>query len=254
MFQINIEPDLDLVNVSSDHASAFNLSKKFISLINEIGIKNLFEIGSHDGSSARMILDQCHSLLVFSAEANPEIHKANLGTNISQRHTYQNVCIGSFNGDALLKIPTKISRIFTGKELIAKDHVEDLSTGKSSLLYRDELAEYLELSVPQVTLDEFLISHIGEEGLQMRNSALWIDVEGAQAEVLSESTLALMGTCLILIEVEGFPFWENGISHFELLRLLADQGFFAIARDYEYGNYQFNIIFAHESLLEEKAS
>jgi FkbM family methyltransferase len=250
MYRIAIASELDLASTKSDEHSAKALTEIFIELINNHNVQNLFEIGSHDGASARNLIENSPTLYVYSAEANPLIHEKYAEINSGVRHNYRNICIGESNGKAVLRIPTRLSRVFNGNELVSQDHEEQEETGKSSLLYRDELADYVEMSVEQETLDEFVRSHLRNWEITTRDAALWIDVEGAQRQVLSESTLALERMSMVFIEMEGFPFWKNGISHFELLSLLEKHGFHPVSRDYEYGNYQFNVILLHESLID----
>lgn len=246
---IDIDQILDLKVQVSNPESASVLVDLFAAAIIDLGISELFEIGSFDGESARKILSLCPDVKIFSAEANPEIHKTFLSLNNDSRHKYVNICIGDSNGDATPRIPTKLSQICDGREVLKRNQEEPPTTGKSSLLYRNESASYKEIVVPQLTLDSFFNTYHSVSTSDPRNIALWIDVEGAQSIVLSESIRTLEKSLIVFIEIEGYPFWENGISHSKLLKMFAESGFIPVARDYEYGNYQFNVILLHKSML-----
>jgi hypothetical protein len=78
---------------------------------------------------------------------------------------------------------------------------------------------------------------------------MWIDVEGASEQVLSNSNKTLKQSDSIFIEVEDFKFWQDQWLAEDVIKFLVSQDFIPIARDYEYEK-QNNYIFIKSKLMD----
>jgi hypothetical protein len=104
-------------------------------------------------------------------------------------------------------------------------------------------------SAPKVdcnTLDGFFI----DSGILNSSDTvcMWIDVEGAIEQVLSNSSKILKQVDSIFIEAEHFKFWQDQWLAEDVIKFLVSQDFFPIARDYEYEK-QNNYIFIKSKLM-----
>ena len=79
-------------------------------------------------------------------------------------------------------------------------------------------------------------------------------VEGAADKVLQGAEKALASSVAVLIEVESFEFWKEQKDSAYITRELIAKGFVPVARDREYGDHQFNILFVKAALTPRIAS
>ena len=213
----------------------------YFSLLTEQKSEVFCDIGANKGEAGRRALATRPEMKVFGFEANPKIHNLYRDINIDAGVNWVNFAIAHQPGALTLYVPKVLSRTLKGETLVTRRVIEAEGTGKSSLLQRDETAEYEAVSVPAVTLDAFL-----HENAPDGRVALWIDVEGAASLVLQGALETLSRTDLIIIEVEGFAFWQNQALVRQVLDLLRDHGFAPILRDREYHDAQFNVICLRE--------
>lgn len=206
-----------------------------------------FDIGAFDGACAVAAKQRFPRLLVYSFEANPEIFAMNRSTVSAAGVTYLNRAISDSVGAVTMYAPRTLSRYYD-KGVVLPGHInEPKTTGKTSLLLRNEDAVYEEFNVNATTLDAFLV----EEGFDVAEQriALWIDVEGAADKVLQGAEKALASSVAVLIEVENFEFWKEQKDSAYITRELITKGFVPVARDREYGDHQFNILFVKAALI-----
>lgn len=196
------------------------------------------DIGANKGEAGRRALELRPEMKVFGFEANPNIHERYKKINVDAGVQWLNCAVADKEGSLLLHIPKVLSRALEGDILVAKRVTEAEDTGKSSLLKRDETAEYESVKVRSVTLDSFLKDHAPTGRV-----ALWIDVEGAASIVLEGALETLARTDVLVIEVEGFPFWQDQALVMQVMDQLYAHGFVPVLRDREYHDAQFNIIF-----------
>ena len=196
------------------------------------------DIGANKGEAGRRALALVPEMKVFGFEANPKIHSRYKKINIDSGVFWINSAVADQNGKLVLYIPKVLARALKGQNLVSERVVEAEDTGKSSLLKRDENAEYEAVEVPAVALDKFL-----EEHAPVGRVALWIDVEGAASLVLKGAAATLGRTDIIIVEVEGFSFWQNQALVMQVMDTLYTLGFVPVLRDREYQDAQFNIIF-----------
>jgi FkbM family methyltransferase len=241
------------VNLQSCDEEGFSgtlaLRSAFFSLTSAIKPTIFCEIGSHDGATAAEIKRIHPACQVYSFEANPEIH-----ATFSDRHRnsgvdYRNLAIDRRSGSVTLFVPTSTSTVFSdGPVEVGMPVPEPANTGRSSLLMRNETAEYSEFDVASSALDRFLKTEGWDVSHQ--NIALWIDVEGASHRVLKGARRVLSQTSIIFIEMETYEFWKGQRDATHLTSFLIKRGFVPVVRDREAGDFQFNMIFVSAEYLE----
>ena len=210
------------------------------------------DIGANDGQAALLALKASKASAVYAFEANPEIHALHQSCLSAAGVQYLNLAISDRGGETTVFAPRTLSKSWTPEGLVEAVIVEPKMTEKTSLFLRAEDATYAEFNVRSQTLDEFF-SATGR--IESSSFALWIDVEGAAATVLAGAEAVLRSTVAIFVEVEGHPFWKNQRTAAYVAELLKERGFIPVARDREYGDAQFNVLFAkpeYEALLNEQ--
>lgn len=223
------------------------LTTYFLNLVQSIGPKLFFDIGANDGSIAcrcKRLIPECE---VWAFEANPQIHERFQAAVSAHGVRYTNLAIAGTTGQMTIYVPRTLSTAIVDGEVVAARSVEPAITGKSSLLKRNEAATYIEFTVNSVRLDDVL--SIRKMDGEERDIALWIDVEGAAAEVLSGAATVLRRTSILFLESENHEFWTGQKRCADLAKELIAAGFVPLDRDREYGDLQFNTIFIHQSFL-----
>lgn len=196
------------------------------------------DVGANRGEAGRRALAGNPDMNVFGFEANPKIHQMYASVNIKAGVNWINKAISAQTGDLELYIPRVLARAFKNGTLSEQIVIEAEDTGKSSILRRDENAEYDIVKVPTVTLDDYLRMFAPDGRV-----ALWIDVEGAASAVLDGAAETLNRTDVLVVEVEGFAFWQDQTLVANIIDTLQRKGFIPVLRDREYEDAQFNIIF-----------
>jgi len=211
-----------------------------------------FDIGAFDGACAVAAKQRFPRLLVYSFEANPEIFALNKANVSAAGVTYLNRAVSDSVGSVKMYAPRTLSRYYDKGVVLPGQINEPKTTGKTSLLLRNEDAVYEEFNVDATTLDAFLV----DEGFDVaeQRMVLWIDVEGAADKVLQGAEKALASSVAVLIEVENFEFWKEQKDSAYITRELIAKGFVPVARDREYGDHQFNILFVKAALISRIAS
>lgn len=227
------------------------LQSLFFTIAQHLRPTLFMDIGANDGTTSivmRQLLPEC---AIHSFEANPKIFSKNLARLRDHDIHFWNLAINSTSGRTTIYAPLTLSQAYVDGEVIPARVIESEDTGKSSLLHRNENATYAEFDVESKTLDAFIRDHVTDQ--RGRNTFLWIDVEGASDRVIQGADQTLSHTQAIFLEVEGFPFWKEQASSETVLNHLARSGFIPVARDHEYGDKQFNILFIHTDIIKETA-
>jgi FkbM family methyltransferase len=217
----------------------------FFDIIEIIKPQIFCDIGANKGEAGRRAKNRLAGLQVFSFEANPEIFEMYRDVNVKHGISWNNLAISNKKDVISLYIPRVLERALKGQELVKVRTREAKNTGKSSLLQRDENAEYNIVQVDAIRLDDFLA-----EKAPSGNVTLWIDVEGAASLVLEGAETTLKRCDVLIVETEGFSFWKSQLLVDEIVEKLQKQGFEAVLRDREYQDAQFNIVFIRETLAQ----
>jgi len=222
------------------------LRQAFFALIPILDPEIICDIGANDGSASEAAKESSPRCRVVGFEANPTIYSKNADRLNHSGIEWINMAVSNICGRIPIYMPKTLSRAYIGGKMVAMDIVESENTGKTSLLMRDEKATYEKIEVDSITLNEFFSGQNQKQG--NRIYFLWIDVEGAADKVLSGASEVLEKTSLIFIETENYGFWKDQKLSHEVIDMLRCMGFIPVARDREYGDKQFNILFIHESL------
>ena len=234
--------DLNLHSVPAEGAAGNRvLRDAFFHMIPILQPTIFCDIGANDGSIALSVRDLAPECAVIGFEANPRIHAKHATTMTARGIEWLNIAVADCSGRLPIFVPLTLSRAYVDGKLVPMTVIESEDTGKSSLLHRDEDATYESFEVDAVTLDDFFRNRPAR--LEERRCFLWIDVEGAADKVLAGADEVLDHTLAIFIETENFDFWKGQKRAGEILSLLYRKGFLPVARDREYGDKQFNMLF-----------
>jgi FkbM family methyltransferase len=188
------------------------LITKFIKYFPEQVKENLIHIGAHTGNEAKTYEEKGFKKVIW-VEADPDIFKT-LQQRLTQFKITQNIAI-----NALITASSDEKRKFYRYS----------NEGASSSLYlptpifRDIFCEVEEtgesLDLTSISLDDLVAQYSVEP------TALVIDVQGAELEVLSGGSKALRTTQIIDIEVSKQEIYEGGALFQDLEPLLKSLGF-----------------------------
>lgn len=213
----------------------------FLSLIPVLQPTVFCDIGANDGGTALAVRDLAPDCAVYGFEANPRIHARHAASMAARGVEWLNIAVTDMSGRAPVFTPRTLSRAYVNGQVVPAEVVEPEDTGKTSLLERNEEATYDRFEVEARTLDELFSGR--PSGAGERRFFLWIDVEGAADKVLAGAGTVLEDTQAIFVEAENFDFWRGQKRAGEILDLLYRKGFLPVARDREYGDKQFNMLF-----------
>lgn len=210
------------------NSSAELLNDAFFSACEILNIGTLIECGAH-AAEASVRFMQVAGRNAIAVEANPYTFDAKTSAAQASGVDARNVGLGAVPGVAELHIPSPgFSK----------------TPGSASFLRREDDYEYESVTVVVTTLDEVAAEVGPSEWL-----ALWVDVEGLTAEVLSGGAGLLSGnSCKVIkVEVESCAAWEGQLLGDEVDSLLSGFGFTPLMRDAEYEG-QYNLIYVkHEN-------
>lgn len=224
------------------------LQEAFLELISALQPGLFLDVGANDGSAAVAVRRVAPGCVVHAFEANPRIHAKHQRRLEEQGIQSWNLAIDSQDGRTKVYAPRTLSRAYVGGEVVPASIVEGEDTGKTSLLRRNEDATYDEFEVATATLDRFVAAHVPD--WQRRTAFLWVDVEGAAERVLAGARRVLGRTQAIFLETEGFDFWLDQSDRGAVVARLLRVGFLPVARDREYDDKQFNILFVHQDCIQ----
>jgi FkbM family methyltransferase len=199
--------------------SARNLRRKFFQAVARRRPRLVVEVGAFDASTSRVVKGLLPGSRVVAFEANPKVYD-----NFKDS--------GELAGSGIEYLQYAVTEEPGTRTLI----MDDLGgfRASSSLLNRTDAVTGMKVEVACVSLDTFFSERVP--------TALWIDVEGASASVLSGATDLLGFTDIVLIEVEDKPIWEGQWMAQQVTEHLAKYGLFQVGRDRE-GAHQYNILF-----------
>lgn len=195
-----------------------------------------FEVGAFEADFSRTMKNVFPSSDVWAFEANSYNydHYKSINKNIN----YLNLAISDTNNK--IKFYLQDKKIDTGLE------IEKIRGNNSILNRNDDSILYKEVEIESVTLDSFIENNF----IVNKSFSLWIDVEGANKNILLGFDKYLQNSLSILIEVEEFEYWKNQWLSNDVSRYLKQRGFIPIARDFE-DNNQYNVVFINSKILED---
>ncbi len=214
-----------------------SLERLFSDLVDVVRPSVFVEVGAHEASFSREMSERYPSAKIIALEANPVVFEY-YSVKLSGYKTleYLNLAASDRSGEISLFVPEKIGdqQLPT---LVRMASLNPLSTDKAVLK---------EVKVPTSSLNQLLESSKG------RHCCLWIDVEGAIAQVLAGAEQVLAETDLLLCELESGSVWKDQALAVDVIQVLRDKGLIPVARDFQ-AAVQFNVLFIRESLLKQQA-
>lgn len=210
------------------------LKRVFLELVVSAKTATAFEIGAFEAGFSRGFLEASPDAHAVAFEANPIVHDHFCAVVTGTGVTYENLAISDRAGTIELNVPVSVN----GHQLPV------LSSMSSIFKQKLESAEYRTVETRAVTLDWWIT-----DNPRPAPYALWVDVEGAQKQMLDGAAKALVDTQLILIELENRPIWRGQVDAEEIKALLEQAGFAAVLRDIE-RPHQFNALFARPAVIE----
>lgn len=223
------------------------LRDAFFGLISALRPSVFCDIGANDGSTSLAVRALAIDCSIFAFEANPNIYAMHAAAMEKTDIEWLNIAITDKRGCIPVFAPKTLTQAYIDGKIVPANITEQENTGKTSLLLRNEEATYERFDVAGLSLDAFFIER--EIRMDARRAFLWIDVEGAALNVLNGAEAVLGATQAIFIETENFEFWKDQKGCVDVIEHLYKKGFQPVARDREYGDAQFNILFIHKELL-----
>lgn len=193
-----------------------------------------FEIGAFEADFSRMMKNLFPDSKVYAFEASPYCYDNYKDLNSSIE--YLNLAISDKEGEIYFSLQDK--------NISDQSEIEKVRGNNSILDRNDDTISYKKINVKSTTFDSF----IEKESLTTSSFSLWVDVEGANKNVLKGSEKYLKNVQSILIEVEDYEYWKDQWLSKDVDQFLQNFGFFPIARDFE-DNNQYNIVYINQLLL-----
>lgn len=217
------------MNVPGDRAkSNVALVAYFHELVQQSGVTCSFEIGAFSANFSRQLRKQLPDARIFAFEANPHNYAHFLAKEDFTGVEYINKGVADVTGQ----------KQFCIQDVVFGSKVNPIRGNNSFLEKNNKNILYAKIDVPCVRLSEF----VAEQGLIGQPTVLWIDVEGANQQVLMGCVDIFPQVKLIFIEVEQLMFWKDQWLEPDVHQFLTAHGFTLVARDGEYAN-QYNQIY-----------
>ncbi|MDX2226695.1 MAG: FkbM family methyltransferase [Verrucomicrobiae bacterium] len=191
-----------------------NLTTFFLKLIAANPVEVICDVGSMDGSQAKLFRRACPSARIVAFEANPrnfELMKQDPDFR-TDRIELSPLAVSNKKGETVFFVDVK-------------DYSGGQNRGTSSLFPGGGTAE--EVTVGCTTLADLFAGELGRQ----TTFALWIDVEGAGIEVLEGAGTLLESVRLIHIEVESAPLRQGQRSQEAVHSFLTGKGFELLAEE-----------------------
>lgn len=190
-------------------------------------VERFVEAGAKDAGASRRAATHGEVAEVVAFEANPYTHRRFVDAVSADGVDYRHQALAEREEEM-----TFLVRL--------SEDGKPMADGQGSLLVRpDHLPGYERVPVVARRLDESL----GNLSSTL-TTALWVDVEGASAQVLRGASGVLDSVVAVMIEVESDRRWEGQewIDH-DVVRFFAEFGLAPVARDRQ-SRLQYNIVFA----------
>jgi FkbM family methyltransferase len=200
----------------------------FFDLCSLTDVDVFVEAGAKEASASQRAVEAGIAQVV-AFEANPYTYRHFAAGIAAAGVDYRHLALSETGGDTVFLVRRR-------------EDGSPIPDGQGSLLVRpDHEPGYEEVTVRAVLLDD----EIDGDG----RVAMWVDVEGAVAEVFGGATSVLARTDVLIVEVEAVERWvgQRWMSG-DVVDQLASTGLRAVARDMQ-SRLQYNIVFVREELL-----
>ena len=207
----------------------------YLNICEQIRPQVSVEIGAREAAFSVKLKSRSPQTQCYAFEANPYVFEQ--FRNSAKDVTYLNEAIGAETGTRPFFIPIALPRPGHALTLLRTNPVSSLK------LRAVEGVDYEEVSCKCDTLDAW------HERLGWPASVLWIDVEGAVADVIGGATRCL-SECVrcIFVELEKKATWKDQWLAPDVTAAMTRFGFRPVARDFETA-WQYNQIFVRDELV-----
>lgn len=223
----------DVVPQHEREVSVSDLVDCFFELVRATSVSRFVEAGAKDAGASVRAVGELGLDDVVAFEANPYTHRRFSGRVTRHGIRYVNRALSDSCGT--IEFLVRLTPDGT-----------PMADGQASMLVRpDHAPGYEHVEVESVRLDEEV-----DTATTAGRTAIWVDVEGATAEVLSGASDLLPLIDVAMIEVEERPTWVGQRwLHLDVVRFMAGHGLVPVARDRQ-SRYQFNVVFVRDELVE----
>jgi FkbM family methyltransferase len=204
------------------------IRRAFITIVKHLQPDLLLEIGAHEGSFSQRMKKLLPSARSVAFEANPTVFERHRARLQKLNIEYVQACVAAEVGRQTLSIPVREGRA---------------RAAGGSIMERAEKEQFETLEVESLRLDDFL----GEDSA--KKSVMWIDVEGAVAQVFAGGQKALSNCVAIYVELETYSRWAGQMLASDAIPYLLDRGLLPVLRDCQ-RPWQGNYIFVHSDALQ----
>lgn len=209
------DPTLRLLPVRDRVPVTAELEAALDRLIAVLRCDLVVEIGAFEADFSRRTKARHPAATVIAYEANPRVHArfapALAGTGVD----YRAAAVSDRDGT----ITFNIVEVVAGKDMPHENRMGSIR----DLAVNDSRA--VQVEVRSARLD-------GEvSGVPGRRACLWIDVEGAVAEVLAGAAETLSRSAIVYCELEDNTIWQGQALTPRIVALLEGAGFVLVARD-----------------------
>lgn len=195
-----------------------NMTKYFLTITKKLNADTSIEVGAHSAEFSKSIIETHKFRQIYAFEANPYVFKKFI-TDIPKEINYLNLAITNLDGSVDFHFK----------------NFKTLMGESSSILKRNSYSDFNHLvSVESAKLDTLFP--------KKPTNILWIDVEGANREVLMGGVKLLCDTEAIFIELEHIQIWENQWTSRNVHQFLIANGFSLILINLR-GPHQSNAIY-----------
>lgn len=226
----------DLASQEGRKRSVDSLRRLFFNLHEVLQPKVVLEIGAKEATFSRTMRKALPDAKIIAFEANPYVYakQRKASDPVADGVDYRHLAISDRTGEISFFVQVRRG----GKAM-------KRTVGSNSLMPRLGDVETEEVTVASTRIDDFLAA----EKLAGAKTA-WIDVEGAIGLVLGGMGPVLDQFTMVFAEVEEREFWAGQWTWPQVQAFMAEHGFQAVARDFEYEG-QNNVLFIRADVLQQ---
>lgn len=201
-----------------------HLTTTFASLMKALQPSRVYEIGAAEASFSAGARRWVPASEVIAVEANPAVASRYRETLEQAGVKYLNYSVGAGKGRVELSIPKR--------------------DGALQPLMTSTLEEVARPGGDTIVVEQIVLDSLADPDGGPRN-VLWIDVEGAAAQVIWGGTKVLSMCDALYIELEDRPIWRGQYVDTEVASLLGQYGLKPYLCDVQ-RPFQFNMLFVRE--------
>lgn len=197
------------------------------------------EVGAHEARFSRWLRSEVPGVRSVAFEANPYVHRKFADRLADAGVDYRQVAVSDADGPVELQIPRQLHNTRTDRRF-----TKHRGSRMASLSAHRWQVESERVPVRSVRLDDSV--RIARDDVVVA----WIDVEGANKQVLTSGCDVLARTSLLYVEVENEPVWDGQWLDVDVADFLAGFGMVPVLRDFQ-RPHQYNVVFAAAALADD---